>query len=245
MRHSLHNLSIQPQFPIQLNPRSLERSRVCVAQQYTERKYSLSLTRTVIMTTPPSRTIQYTSEELVESCGAILFDSQIQEVCLIHYIEKGEWLLAKGRRNCGESRHEAALRELREETGYQAKLHPVRMSTRAPPLDEKGHTPDQARSYQDLTEPFMMTMRRLGNEQEKNVKIIWWYIAALHEGVVPGSNESGEEKFKPEFFPLDVAVEKLSFDDDRKVLKKAIELANPQSIYSLSSVNKVVDGASS
>lgn len=202
---------------------------VCEVQQYTKYRCPLRLTGTAIMATPPNRTDQYTSEEFVESCGAILFDSQIQEVCLIHYIEKGEWLLAKGRRNCGESRHEAALRELREETGHQAKLHPVWMSTRAPPLDEEGHVPDQARSYQGLTEPFMMTMRRLGNEQEKNVKIIWWYIAALHEGVVPGSNESGEEKFKPEFFPLDVAAKKLSFNDDRKVLEKAIELASPKS----------------
>lgn len=52
---------------------------------------------------------------------------QGKKVCLIQYHAKNEWLLAKGRRNCGESRREATLRELREETGYSAYLHPVTM----------------------------------------------------------------------------------------------------------------------
>ena len=48
--------------------------------------------------------IQYTSEQFVESCGAILFDlttSQNKRVSLVHYRPKDEWLLAKGRQNCG------------------------------------------------------------------------------------------------------------------------------------------------
>ncbi|XHF96449.1 hypothetical protein AWENTII_000087 [Aspergillus wentii] len=66
----------------------------------------------------PDATFQYTSEQFVESCGAILFDlsdNNNNKVCLIHYNAKNEWMLAKGRRNCGECRQEAALREAREE----------------------------------------------------------------------------------------------------------------------------------
>ncbi|KAE8360586.1 hypothetical protein BDV27DRAFT_134295 [Aspergillus caelatus] len=178
------------------------------------------------MTTSPNTTTQYTSEQFVESCGAILFDlsAQNKTVCLIHYHAKNEWLLAKGRRNCGESRHEAALREVREETGSQAHLYPVTMHTRAPPMDEQGHMPDKPRCYSNLTEPFMVTMRQLGGAGVNDVKIIWWYIAALDEGVVARSAGQAEEGFTPKFFPLNEAVKRLSFDSDRIVLQKAIEL---------------------
>ncbi|KAJ5712749.1 hypothetical protein N7493_009217 [Penicillium malachiteum] len=180
------------------------------------------------MATSPNITTQYTSEQFVESSGAILFDlsnGKNKTVCLIHYHAKDEWLLAKGRRNCGESRQEAALREIHEETGYQAHLYPVTMYTRAPPIDERGHMPDIPRLYPDIVEPFMVTMRHLGTDGVKDVKIIWWFIAALDEGVVPGS-ASGEEQFTPEFFPLQQALEKLSFQNDRDVLREAISLVN-------------------
>ncbi|KJK62711.1 Ap6Ahydrolase [Aspergillus parasiticus SU-1] len=178
------------------------------------------------MVTSPNITTQYTSNQFVESCGAILFDLSSPEktVCLIHYHAKNEWLLAKGRRNCGESRHEAALREVREETGYQTHLHPVTMYTRAPLMDEQGHMPDEPRCYPDLTEPFIVTIRQLGRDGIDGVKIIWWYIAALDEGVVAGSAGKAEEEFTARFFPLGEAVEKLSFRDDRAVLQKAIAL---------------------
>jgi 8-oxo-dGTP pyrophosphatase MutT (NUDIX family) len=78
---------------------------------------------------PNTPTTQYTSEEFVESSGAILFDlsHETKSVCLIHYTVKDEWLLAKGRRNCGESRLEAALREVEEETGYKCHVYSVTM----------------------------------------------------------------------------------------------------------------------
>ena len=179
------------------------------------------------MATSPNTTAQYTSEQFVESSGAILFDlshGHSKTVCLIHYHAKDEWLLAKGRRNCGESRQEAALREVREETGYKAHLYPVKMYSRAPPSEEQGHMPDVPRLYPDMTEPFMVTMRQLGKDGVNDIKIIWWFIAALDDGVVPGFGGSAEEQFTPEFFPLEEALEKLSFQNDRDVLQKAISL---------------------
>lgn len=131
-------------------------------------------------------------------------------------------MLAKGRRNCGESRHEAALREAREETGHSARLYPLAMATRAPPPDEQGLVPDEPRLYSNLMEPFMVTMRELSAENGKEIKIIWWYIAELNGAGVAGSG--GEEHFASEFFPLDEALQKLTFQNDRDVLLRAIAL---------------------
>ncbi|CAG8947351.1 unnamed protein product [Penicillium salamii] len=178
------------------------------------------------MAASPYATTQYNSEQFVESCGAILFDlsdKQNKKVCLVYYRAGNEWLLAKGRRNCGESRHEAALREIREETGYQARLYPVTMHTRAPPIDEQGHMPDKPRSYPDITEPFMVTIRQLGGHGGNDIKMIWWYVAVL-EGQVAGGG--GEEDFMPKFFPLEEAKKMLSFQNDLAVLEQAIKLAN-------------------
>lgn len=70
----------------------------------------------------------------------------------------------------------------------------------------------------------MVTMRQLDGEKNNGVKIIWWYIAALDEGVGVGSAAEGEEEFTPKFFPLEQAVQMLSFQTDRDVLEKAISL---------------------
>ncbi len=167
---------------------------------------------------------QVPSERFVESCGAVLFDlsdPHAKKVCLIHYLRKDEWLLAKGRRNCGEHRKDAALREVLEETGYQCHLHPVTMPTRAPPVDETANVLDKARIYPNLTEPFMFTAR--GIDGGSSVKLIWWYIAALD--VDSGVNMlPGEIAFRAEFFPCVEAVEKLTWPADVEVLKRAIEL---------------------
>ncbi|KAF2472247.1 uncharacterized protein BDR25DRAFT_393125 [Lindgomyces ingoldianus] len=169
-------------------------------------------------------TRQLPSERFVESCGAVLFDltaSPEKKVCLLHYLRKDEWLLAKGRRNCGESRKEAALREVVEETGYLCHLLPVTMATRAPPADGSTDIPDMARTYPNLTEPFMFTMREI--EGGSSVKLIWWYIATLDSGS-GATTLTGEADFAPEFFPCEEALDRLTFQPDRDVLKQAVRL---------------------
>ena len=165
--------------------------------------------------------VQYSSEQFVESAGAVLFDfsSSPRKVCLVHYLAKNEWLLAKGRRNCNESRQEAALREVREEAGYAASLHPVTMASRAPSAQETEQLPDQARSYANTTEPFMLTIRQLNGKE--NVKFIWWYIAEREPNSTRESH-NGEVAFEAKFFPFEEATQKLTFEPDREVLKEAI-----------------------
>jgi hypothetical protein len=94
------------------------------------------------------------------------------------------------------------------------------MSTRAPPKDEAGDVADQARTLPNLTEAFMIEERKLG---ELNVKFIWWYIAGLDKDVAT-EKSLGEAKFEAKFLPWEEAREQLSFDDDRTILQKAIEL---------------------
>ena len=161
----------------------------------------------------------YPSEQFVEACGAIVFDSSINpsRVLLQHYTPEDEWLLPKGRRNCNESRKDAAIREVREETGYAIQLRPVTMATRAPSDLESADVKDVARTYDSLTEPFMLDVRDLG--KGKGVKLVWWFIAELDD--IAGD---GETQFKPQFFSWDKAIERLTFQKDREVLAKALEL---------------------
>ncbi|WQF87415.1 Putative NUDIX hydrolase domain-containing protein [Colletotrichum destructivum] len=171
-------------------------------------------------------TSQYSSEAFVESCGAVVFDlsKEPAKVCLLHYLALDEWYLAKGRRNCGESRHEAALREVLEETGVRCRLLPVDMSTRAPAPDDDANAPDAATARRAITEPFTLTIRSI--DKGDGVKLIWWYVATV-EGRPDGEEvvtAGGEAQFATKFFVCNEAVEKLTFENDRKVLRKAIDL---------------------
>ena len=117
-------------------------------------------------------THQYFAESFVESAGAILFHLSSRRIRLVHLLHKDEYLLAKGRRKCGESRLAAALREVTEETGYQCRALPVTMATRATPLVELGHTPDVSRTFISVTEPFSLQIRQLSADGD--IKLIWW-----------------------------------------------------------------------
>ncbi|KAL2830862.1 NUDIX hydrolase domain-like protein [Aspergillus cavernicola] len=177
------------------------------------------------MATSKFPTSQYTSEEFVESCGAVLFNlsQKPKQVCLIQYIKTDEWLLPKGRRNCGESRRQAAVREVEEETGYKCHIQPVAMSTRAPQADDAEDIPDRARVCYDLDEPFMLTVRELDGNFD--VKIIWWYIAAV-DGYDYEAAPTGTTGFRAGWFTCDEAVKKLAFQSDCDILVKAISLVD-------------------
>ncbi|KAF4979715.1 hypothetical protein FZEAL_4143 [Fusarium zealandicum] len=166
-------------------------------------------------------TTNYTSSKFVESCGAIVFDlrSAPTRVCLIHCKATSEWLLAKGRRNCNESRKEAALREVQEETGYKCRLLPITMPTRAPAMGEAANVSDRPRLYSDLEEPFMLSIREL--EEGASVKLIWWYIAEVENA---DGEVAAEEGFEANFYDCDDALQTLTFQSDRDVLSKAMSI---------------------
>ncbi|KAK4078904.1 hypothetical protein Trihar35433_9 [Trichoderma harzianum] len=162
---------------------------------------------------------QYTSENFVESVGGVLFRLSSREICVLHLLERDEYVLAKGRRNCGETRRETALREITEETGFACRLLPVNMHTRAPPAIETEQLDDRARFYTKICEPFTLQVRHLGKDQ---VKLIWWFVVAVDEEVLP--KETMEEKCAVEFYSYTDVLNKLTFQMDRDMVKKAIEL---------------------
>lgn len=54
------------------------------------------------------------------------------------------------------------------------------------------------------------------------MKIIWWFVAAVNEGQPVGEHEG--HRFGVEFHSYDSVLEKLTYKDDREMVKKAIEL---------------------
>ncbi|KAI1814560.1 NUDIX domain-containing protein [Poronia punctata] len=169
----------------------------------------------------------YASDQFVEACGAIVFDisssTGSKKVCLLYHAGENEWLLPKGRRNCNESRQAAVVREVREETGYEIKLRPLTLVTRAPAETEAADVVDAPRVYDNLTEPFMLDVRDLG--KDKGVKLVWWFIAEREPDGMVGE---GEAQFKATFVKIDCAVERLTFQKDRDVMRRAIELMEEQ-----------------
>ncbi|KAK8152603.1 hypothetical protein IWX90DRAFT_495936 [Phyllosticta citrichinensis] len=163
-----------------------------------------------------------TAEQFVDSAGVVLINKSLDQVCIL--LHQGDCrVLPKGRRNCGETRQAVVLREAKEETGYTCRLLPVRMSTRAPPATEEDTSlPDEARQINDLTEPFELTLRGLG---EAGLTLVWWFIAIVDEAEPPSA---GEVMFQPRFLSCQEAMEKLTFQRDRETPAEAIEIVGQQ-----------------
>jgi 8-oxo-dGTP pyrophosphatase MutT (NUDIX family) len=170
------------------------------------------------MAQSPCPTRQYTSENFIESCGAIAHDPTRQKICLIHLAQSNMWVLPKGRRNVGEAHREAALREVYEETGYRCHILPVDMVARTPVVGDAADAPDVPRTLHNSVEPFMVTVRNVREGQ--GVKIIWWYIAIMYESA--GETKGpGEEGVETGLFSYPDAEELLFYETDREVLRKA------------------------
>lgn len=177
------------------------------------------------MATSHFKTETYTPETLTESAGTVLFRLSTREICVLHYPARDEYLLPKGRRRVGESRGEAAVRETREETGVLCRLLPVDLLSLAEgPADEEGEgNGDGARMHKGVCEPVLVQVRKMGNGQ---VKMIWWFVGAVEEGVPPGRCEEG---FTVGFYGYEEAVRRLTFGDDRELVRRAIALVEAAS----------------
>ena len=129
----------------------------------------------------------------------------------------------------GESRLANALRETREETGYTCLPLPVDLDTRLCPTEEVAgvFTPDKVRVYENAIEPFMVSVRDITGQGQlecgQQVKMIWFFVAQVDEtrevAVVNDSEVSGVATFG-----YQEAVERCTFEKDREVLRRAIEL---------------------
>ncbi|KAK1253280.1 hypothetical protein MKX07_001357 [Trichoderma sp. CBMAI-0711] len=171
------------------------------------------------MAAPAVSTTLLPADKLVESAGTILFRLSTCEICILHHLKLDQYVLPKGRRNLGESRQAAALRETTEETGLPCYLLPVDLVCRVTPAIQNGDLPDEPRLFKGACEPIAMQQRRSGNV----TKFIWWYVAAVSEGEPVNQHE--EHNFEVQFCSYDEAVKKLTFKDDCDLVKMAIRLA--------------------
>ncbi|KAI1118477.1 hypothetical protein F5Y14DRAFT_398566 [Nemania sp. NC0429] len=173
------------------------------------------------MATSRFETQMYTSENYVESAGTVLFHLSTRKLCVLHLLETDEYVLPKGRRKVGEAANAAAIRETVEETGIPCRLLPINLASRVCPVIEGENVPDEARFYEAVCEPVAVQLRRLG---EGNMKLTWWYVAAVNEDEPTGRHEA--HTFGVELLDFEDAVQKLTFRDNRELVRKAIELVN-------------------
>lgn len=160
------------------------------------------------------------------SAGCVLFrhnpppSSNTLEICILHHLKRDVWLLPKGRKDQGETIEEAALRETYEETGFKCRLWPQRMPTRAPAVGVDNVYTTQI--VDDLVEPIGITIRDLGKD---DIKIIFWFIAKAEDGVdkVHGTQMATED-YESTFMDAQKAVEKLTFEGDRDIVRRALAL---------------------
>ncbi|KAK0461971.1 NUDIX hydrolase domain-like protein [Desarmillaria tabescens] len=172
----------------------------------------------------------HSSDQFVLAAGAVAFlisQDKPLKVCLVYYKKRNEWLLAKGRKDEGEDLATTAVREVLEETGYACTLLPVALPTRATlPSASVAHQEDIPRLSQNCTESFAITIRPL--QQPKNVKLIFWYVASLDdpEGAPCVGTHMVAEGFEESvLFEVDKALEKLTFEDDKDLLRLAAKYA--------------------
>ncbi|KAH9178050.1 hypothetical protein EDB89DRAFT_1844033 [Lactarius sanguifluus] len=173
------------------------------------------------MALPKYPTEQFPSSHFLICGGSILFESTRAplRVCLLHHNVRDEWLLPKGRKDRGEDVTVAAVRETFEETGYPCERLPLDLITRAP--EAGAQTKDAAVPVSGSEEPFMLTLRRT---EDGVVKFIWWFATVrTGEDKVEGT-QTAVESFESAFFEVEEALRVATFQADREVIAKAVEL---------------------
>jgi 8-oxo-dGTP pyrophosphatase MutT (NUDIX family) len=177
------------------------------------------------MAAPRYPTQQYLAGDFVISAGCVLFRrnpaSQALEICILHHSKRDEWLLPKGRKDRGESLEQAALRETYEETGFQCRLWPQRMPTRAPtPGVDNVYT---TQIVDNIVEPVGITIRDLG---KGDIKIIFWFVARVLDDDMDklDGTQMPTESFESMFVDAQEAAGRLTFESDRDIVRRALAL---------------------
>jgi 8-oxo-dGTP pyrophosphatase MutT (NUDIX family) len=182
---------------------------------------------------PGDRTLHF-SESFVISCGTITLDLKTSKVLLIRSRVSGRHVLPKGRKDVGETLQQSALRETYEETGYKVQLLPLTLSTCATvpsnlPVNEP--TSDNHKQQAILCMEPVAVQQRLTRHGKQ--KIIFWFAAQGDATQKPDENTQMEyEKLDGVWASLDSLKGLMSFEDDRQIVTKVVELARNQKLFS-------------
>ncbi|KAL8761920.1 MAG: hypothetical protein Q9184_001989 [Pyrenodesmia sp. 2 TL-2023] len=94
------------------------------------------------------------------------------------------------------------------------------MATRAPRAVEEEQLGGEARFNTGICKPFTLEIHRFG---AGDIKLIWWYIAAVNEDEPFQEGLQKNERFAVGFYSFTGVLEKLTFQMDRDMVKKAIK----------------------
>ncbi|HYP53981.1 MAG TPA: NUDIX hydrolase [Pyrinomonadaceae bacterium] len=138
------------------------------------------------------------------SAGGVVFRRRGAgvEVALISVGERGRWQLPKGLVGRGETPEEAALREVREETGLEAEL--------IAPLER--------------VEYWYFANER--GERVRYHKFVHFFLMGYKSG---STRDHDAEVNEARWFPADSALQALAFKSERQTLAQAIEAVNSES----------------
>ena len=136
------------------------------------------------------------------SAGGVIYRTDNNEimVCLIKTPPKGDWQLPKGLVDENESFEEAALREVKEETGLEGILEA--------PID-------------NIEYWFWFPE---GKEKVRHHKIVYFFLLKYKEGV---TDDHDNEVLEAAWMPLSKALDTLTFDGERGILRKAELMLGP------------------
>ncbi len=132
------------------------------------------------------------------SAGGVIFrrSGETHDVCLILTHDGDVWQLPKGLIEPNEAREETALREVREETGLTGEL--------LQPLDRVEYT---------YTWDY-------GDGPERVHKFVHFYLMRYLNGTTDDHDHEAEEA---RWFPIDESHQRLSYDNERRIMKLAVE----------------------
>jgi len=119
------------------------------------------------------------------------------EVCLIATAGRTRWQLPKGRIEPGETRQEAALREVLEETGLQGRIE------------------------EQLGE---ISFRYIRKQRKRIHKRVVFFLMVLEGG---STDDHDDEVDEARFFEIDEAVTRLTFESERDIVLRARGLLLP------------------
>jgi 8-oxo-dGTP pyrophosphatase MutT (NUDIX family) len=130
------------------------------------------------------------------SAGGVIYRKHAGaiEIALIHV--RNRWGLPKGHVEKGESNSDAALREVREETGLEGRM--------------RKKLGDIRYSYRD---------KRTGREPIRIYKRVYFYLLRYLKGDVRDHDHEVDEA---RWFPIEEAIQTVKFATERRMVKRAL-----------------------